>query len=94
MEPWHVVLTALMGFIGVVSTLNALLLKSILGRLTALETKLETKRDAVSCDRIRTDCGRLRDTIETEVKQTADELWDAVNHHSHTGLPDGAKVIR
>lgn len=81
MDPMYVVFT-LIGTI-LVMLFSVLLQGVVLYRLNRVEEKLDRKTDKANC-------------IREVAKQSNEfgELWQAVNKHSHSGLPGDSRVIR
>ena len=99
------IISAGIGLLGILGTINGLLLKDLRSRFMSAEFTLQKKLDKDDCTKLQADCKKtvckelvrteleLRDVINDKEKEH-DELWSVINSHSHTGLPDGSKVTR
>ena len=85
MNPVPVAQYLLTGVIAVLGTVMTILLSLILGRISRLETKLDTKVDKEFCD-------HQQEVCEKSYGQR--DYWDVFNRHSHTGLAADSKVTR
>jgi hypothetical protein len=73
------------GLLELLAGVIILLLTLILARLNSLENKLDGKQSKEDCMRQVAVCQKLIDI---------DGVWREINSHSHTGLPEGSKVVR
>ena len=73
---------------------NAFILQGFRKDVQDFKSELAKKRDASYCETVRNSCIEVRKDKSKELKDGEDELWDALNCHSHTGLPNDSKVVR
>ena len=81
-------------FITAAGVLNSIILHGLSKRVTRLEEKFDGKQDKVACEDNIQRCGAVRKEWRREMKSDQEDIWNAFNHHSHEGLPAGAKVTR
>jgi hypothetical protein len=90
-NPWELLISSLL-------TINILLMGWVGRRLTVLESKESQKLDKTECEKSSARCqaGVAREVarVEAEIKKEVSDLWSAHNGHSHTTLPETAKVTR
>jgi hypothetical protein len=80
MEPWiNPAIITILG--GVIITL----LGFVLSRVSSIDNKVDKKQDKTECEKQAAICQR---EFSTET------FWNNFDKHSHTGLPDGSKVVR
>lgn len=78
--------------VSVLGTVNAFILHGISQRLGRLEERQEKLQTVDGCVRAQGSCKK---EVEADVGRHCEEsraLWERLNRHSHTGLPDGSKV--
>ena len=79
---------------GILAIIISVLLKLIFDRLGVIEAKLNNMVTDATCKERTGICQATRREKSKELMDEDEELWAALNKHSHTGLPADAQVVR
>lgn len=98
MIPWEIIITALVTLW--LATTGGLIKIGLLifAMLKDLREKLDLKVNAADCEKKQVTCREMWcQAMRTKVQDLESEdkaIWDFARAHSHTGLPEGSKVVR
>jgi hypothetical protein len=96
MEQW--VIPAGVGVLGILGTINVFILNSLWGDIKDVKSEVKAQagksQSIDACDKARASCEKIITEMKACKNNDHEELWDAFNHHSHTGLDNSSKVTR
>lgn len=82
------------GAFTLITAILVFVLKSIYSKLDKIDSRLEEMVTEKDCNERRGTCSKGHEGNEHSINAELQEAWAQIKGHSHTGLPEGSKVIR